>query len=171
MIAGPLDSVRLIGLAVATAVAIGGVAWGYQHVKGIGDAEARAELQPKLDAAVVKLANAEVRLAEAEADRTKAEGASRGYQDELAAIRDAPVRRDPVRLCVQSSPRAATGAAQAPATAGLSGSATATGLVSGGTGEDSVSGPDIGPELRALLRRADEVSGQARGLQSYCTDP
>jgi hypothetical protein len=166
----PLDSLRLIIFAVATAVLIGLGAWAYQHVKGIGDAEARAELQPKIDALTIERNNALTRLAEVEADRAKAEKASRDYQTELAGLRDAPVRHDPVRLCVEPAARPVARAPQAPAATRLNGSAAAAGVVPDGARADLVPGPDIGPELRALLLRADEVTSQARGLQSYCAD-
>lgn len=165
-----IDSARLIVALVATAIVLALGGWAYFHVKGIGADEVRSELQPKIDTLTIERDNAKTKLAEAEADRTKAEKASSDYQTELAGLRDAPVRRDPVRLCIQPAPRPVTRAPGPPAAAGLDGAATVTGLVSGGTGADLVPGPDLGPRLRALLRRADEVSGQARGLQAYCTD-
>lgn len=93
--------------------------------------------------------------------------ASRGYQHELEVIRARPVRAAPVRLCVE--PRAVAPVSRAAAVdPGFGRPVPAAELVPDATRPDFAAGPDIGPELTALLRRADEVSAQGRALQEYC---
>ena len=102
------------------------------------------------------------------ASYAKAQQISRGYQDEIDRLRSQPIVRTPVRLCrdaTNSSRVSATG----PTTGGPGPAAPAGGVVSSTDGTDpSVRpGPDIGPALRGLARRADEVSAQGRGIQAH----
>lgn len=162
----PIWYIRLAGVAVVL-----GLLWaGFSYVKGLGADEVRAELQPSIDTLTTDLASARAELELAKADRAKAQEASRGYQQELTDLRNRPVVRTPVRLCVQSV-QAVPAAADAHATGRLDATPTATGTLSGPTGGDLVPGPDIGPELRQLVREADGLSAQVRGLQAYCAGP
>jgi type II secretory pathway pseudopilin PulG len=97
-----------------------------------------------------------VALREAQAQSIKA---SEGYQRELEDIRNRPVPSTPVRLCVKRPAVPAAGS-------GPGSAVPAPGMVSGGDGADYQEGPDIAADLRALARRADEVSAQGRATQS-----
>lgn len=98
-------------------------------------------------------------LAAERAAKVAADTASKGYQDELERLRNRPVSREPIRLCVRSPKVPAVAAAAGPRPP-----APAGGVVSGGNGTDHQEGPDIGPDLRELARRADEVSAQLRAV-------
>jgi len=107
-----------------------------------------------------ELAAAESRLANAQIAMRAAQSASEDYQNELEIIRSRPVSTSPVRLCV--NPRVpARGRAQPGSDAG----SAPAGVVSSGDGPNLEEGPDIGPELRALARKADEVSARLRAHQ------
>lgn len=90
------------------------------------------------------------------------QAASKGYQDELSNLRSArdaaPVRS--VRLCVVPEGPAGTGQPSG-------GEPGPDGATPGSGGVPPQAGPDIGPELYALIDRADELSAQVRGLQEY----
>lgn len=90
--------------------------------------------------------------------------ASQGFQDELARLRNSRAIQPtaPVRLC-RTAP--AAGVPLPTTQPGPDGAAATGGVVPEAAGGDPGAGPDIGPELRALADRADEVSAQARGLQ------
>lgn len=101
------------------------------------------------------LENQKATIVQIQHDTQIVNDASASYQAELARLRaehHVPV----VRLCKQP----ASGGVQVPTTQpGSDGTPTAGGVVSEGAG------PDIGPALYALARRADELSAQTRGLQ------
>ena len=84
--------------------------------------------------------------------------ASEGYQRELEDIRNRPVPSTPVRLCVKRPAVPAAGS-------GPGAAVPASGVVPDGDGTDYQEGPDIAGDLRALARRADEVTAQARATQ------
>ena len=151
----------LCALAACIAIGLGANA----HVKRIGADEARAELAPRLDALTIERDRLDRELRQARADLKANEDASRAYQTELAALRDRPVRRDPVRLCVERPGRSSPIEAAAP---GLAGGSAAAGLVHDAAGSDLVPGPDIGPDLRALAGRADRLSAQLRAVIDRC---
>lgn len=96
-----------------------------------------------------------------------ADKASEGYQDELRKLRearDAAPPGQPVRLCrTTAAPRVSIPAAQP----GSTPAGSPTGMVSAGVGEDTQPGPDIGPDLRTLAFRADELSAQLRGCLDH----
>lgn len=80
------------------------------------------------------------------------------YAADLNALYSRPAPTSPVRLC---KPKVV----HIPAPAGPG--TPASGVVPGGTGEDPEEGgvepgPDIRPDLNALILRAEEVSAQAR---------
>lgn len=97
----------------------------------------------------------------------KAQEVSRDYQAELARLRDRPVSRVPARLCVSATAPGRV-PATGPATGGPGAAVPAGGVVQPADGPDTGvrAGPDIGPALRGLARRADEVSAQGRGVQA-----
>lgn len=97
----------------------------------------------------------------------KAQEVSRDYQTELARLRDRPVSRVPARLCV-SAPAPGRVPAAGTAPGGPSAAVPAGGVVQSADGTDTGvrAGPDIGPALRGLARRADEVSAQGRAVQA-----
>lgn len=86
--------------------------------------------------------------------------ASQGYQRELQDLRNRPVPGTPVRLCVKRPAVPAAGR-------GSGAAVSAPGVVQPDDGADSEvrGGPDIGPALRSLARRADAVSAQGRATQ------
>lgn len=68
----------------------------------------------------------------------------------------------PVRLCRNPAPAApAAGAGSQGA-----GAAAAGGVVPGAVGEDPLQGPDVGPDVRALLMEAERVAAVARAAQA-----
>lgn len=141
----------------------------YHEVRGQGESRARAELEPLIADLTVERDVAQAALALAEHDRRKAEDASRAYITEIESFSRLPVARGPVRVCVEPQqrpirPLAATAAARS------AGTATPAGSLSVDAGGNSVPGPDIGPDLRALAGEADRVSARLRALQTYCTD-
>jgi hypothetical protein len=89
--------------------------------------------------------------------------ASHVYQDELAALRARPVVTEPVRLCIQPGRSRVSQALAAEPRSNAA--AASTGILQPGRGANLEAGPDIGPDLRALWRKADEVLAQCRGLQ------
>ena len=93
-----------------------------------------------------------------------AQAASAGYQRDLQDIRNRPVPTGPVRLCVPARPRVS--AAGSPAS-GLGPATALAGVVPGPTGSDFEEGPDIRPDLNALILRCEDVSSQVRGLQAF----
>jgi hypothetical protein len=101
-------------------------------------------------------------------DIGRRDAASKGYHDELEklrtglAARPAPV----VRLC-----QPAVLPAAAPAAAGPVAAAPAGGLVSPAAGQAVETGPNIGPELDALMLRADGLSAQLRAVHRYMETP
>lgn len=164
------DIRALIGLAAVVLVVLFGV-WGFKAIEDRGASRVRAELQPQVDDLARQLASVKAERDAAERDRATAEEASRGYQQELEDLQLVPVSRVPVRLCLTAPTGArlpATAAAEA--AAGLDAGRPAAGSLSVAAGGDLVPGPDVGPQLRQLVREADEVSARLRGLQAYCTE-
>ena len=148
---------RLIAYGLAGAALLGGVFW-FSHARytageAAGDARAAAAESAR-DQAIATLQTER-------AERARLEKASHDYQTELAGLRAQPVVTTPVRLCRPAArvPAAATAAG------GPGAAVPAAGVVPSGTGTDLVAGPDLGPGLRALARRADEVSAQGRAIQ------
>lgn len=101
------------------------------------------------------LENQKATIAQIQHDAQIVNAASESYQAELARIRaehHVPI----VRLC---KPSTGSGVQVPTAQPGSDGTPAAGGVVSEGVG------PDIGPALYAIARRADELSAQTRGLQ------
>ena len=136
---------RLIAAGVAVVVLIG---LGWKANDWRNDA---ARLRLELRAAENRL---EIHRAAIKAARD----ASRDYQDEIEKLRNRPVPRSPVRLCVNPAVPA-SGNAGSP-------ESPADGILPEQAGGNTEAGPDIGPELRALAREADEVSAALRALQA-----
>jgi hypothetical protein len=142
---GPKFWLKVGGIAAVVAVLGFGVAkYNYHHARS------------------VRLGEVEQQMVALKASQAASHKASEGYQNELKTIRDRPVSNAPVRLCVKPRPTVpATGS-------GPSATVPAPGVVSGADGTDSEvrGGPNIGPALRSLARRADEVAAQGRSTQS-----
>jgi hypothetical protein len=103
----------------------------------------------------------------AKAEHLRVNKASKGYQDELKALRITALAQPArvVRLC-----RPAGGSAGSAGTAsqsGPDGAATGAGELSEATGSGVEQGPDIGPELYAIADDADRIVAQCRALQEY----
>lgn len=135
----------VLGLLILVAVGITVVHWKNEAAK-----------VPGLEKEIVGYEQAIQRLAE---DVVSANAASAGYQAELKRLRDArtSVPARPVRVCREPVQAGAGGSAGAGPDAG----SAAGGLV------PQEPGPDIGPELYGQADRADELSGQIRGLHQY----
>ena len=143
----------VLKLIVALVFAAGIWAWGYKS--GVGHTTARWDRERDKVAAehVQELERAQQALIAAHA---RAAEASNDYQAELERLRARPVDRRPVRLCREP--------ARVPA-AGPDPGRPGAPPASGGLGDEGTQ-PDIGPDLYALAARCDEVTAQARGLQS-----
>lgn len=149
-----ISYIKLGGL-LAAAVAVAALLW------IVNDWRTDAARVPILEQ---RLADQRATLIEERRMKKEANAASEGYQDEIENLRvtRATAPAFPVRLCRKP---AAAGLQLHPAEPGPDGAGPAVGMVSGGGRADLEQGPDIGPELRDLLYRADQVSAQARGLQ------
>ena len=101
-------------------------------------------------------------------DLELARSASKGYQDELAKLREtrAAAPRRIVRLCPPADPVRGTEPAS-----GLDGAAPATIVVPDADGQGDRQGPDIAADLYAIADRADEIVAQCRGLQALASPP
>ncbi len=108
----------------------------------------------------LRVEEVETELSTLKAAQEASQKASEGYQNELEAIRNRPVPASPVRLCKP--------ARVPPAGGRPSPTVPPADVVSGtdGTDPEVRGGPDIGPALRSLAKRADEVSAQGRATQS-----
>lgn len=151
-----------VGLVVAVLVLTFTLGW----KAGSGHASGQWERAAAKQAAEYQSSLARAREAE-RASYAKSQEVSRAYEDELERLRAAPVDRRPVRLCLET-PRPA-GMPAAGTAAGKPGEAVpAGGLVQSAGGIDPAMwpGPNIGPALRGVARRADEVSAQGRRIQS-----
>jgi hypothetical protein len=92
--------------------------------------------------------------------------AEQAYDKEHLAIANQPAL-EPVRLCLDShARRVVLSAAGAPIAGNESASAATPGVQPVPSGDTSVAGPDIGPLLRALAGRADQVSATLREYQA-----
>lgn len=142
-------------LYLAAAAAIGGLLW-------IVDGWRRDS--NKLESAEARTAqierDAKATIAEMERRYAESQQASEGYQNELQTIRNRPISVSPVRLCKQSSvPKAG------PAPSGSGSTIPRAEPLPEPVGSDPEPGPDIGPSLRELAKRCDEVSAQGRAIQ------
>lgn len=81
-----------------------------------------------------------------------------------AAAARLPAR--PVRLCINPAPAGAS------AGTGSEGARTAAaaGLVPATVGGDPLQGPDVGPDVRALMLEAERVAAVARAAQAYAIE-
>lgn len=133
---------------------------------GYSIAQARADAAFSKQAREYQSALKSAREAE-RASYAAAQARSKEYQDELDRLRNRPVVRTPVRLCV-SAPAAGGMPPAGPAAGGPGATVPAGGVVQPADGTDPSlrPGPDIGPALRGLARRADEVSAQGRAVQA-----
>lgn len=86
--------------------------------------------------------------------------ASSSYQAEITQLRARPVPTRIVRLC-ESTPKVPSATGADTAHAGSDAASPAAGLV------PPTPGRNIGPDLYALIGRADELSAQCRGLQHF----
>lgn len=109
-----------------------------------------------------ELADERATVVQIKADAKIVANASIGYQSELAVLRERNSARPntPVRLC---RPTTEASVRIPAAERGPDGTTSAAGVVPPDAGMRA--GPDIGPQLRALAGRADEVTAQGRGLQ------
>ena len=129
------------GVLLCAAAAGAGLYW-----KGKAAGEARGDAR-----ALAAEAQRDAAIASLEASQK----ASEGYARELQELRNRPVPRKPVRLCIAPNlpvpgPSGGTDGPAAPA------------------GELPVEpGPDIGPRLYDDARRADELAAQLRALQEW----
>ena len=155
----------IIGAAIACAllaIAIGG----YAAIKEHGAREVRDELEPRMKVLAAERNAAQAALVRAEREAQLNEESSNAYQQELGRLRDRPHNTGPVRLCRDARVPGLDGAAAS----GSQATAAAGGVVQLATGTDLgvVPGPDIGPELRGLAKRADELSAQTRAVLQRC---
>jgi hypothetical protein len=121
-------------------------------------AEARAERAEAYHAAYRESMRAEV---------ARIATVSRGYQDELRALRITSAARPArvVRLCREpAGVGRQAGAAAGPV---ADGAAAGAGELSQEAGRDLGPGPDIGAELYGLIDEADRIVAQCRALQDY----
>lgn len=140
--------------------AVAGAVWLWHHET--------FESGVKTEVAKVEAVNAKVTAALT----TKANTAEHSHDDELTALRafrDSHPVDQPVRLCGDPTP-----GVQAPATQPVSSGtvATASGVQpvpSRDSGVRAQPGPDIAGLLEALAARADQVTAQARELQTRDT--
>jgi hypothetical protein len=111
------------------------------------------------------LANAQRIAREREAQLQAAlDVAEADYDAEIEALRRKrnPGAGTPVRVCAPADTASGRSTAVTGAATGSGETATATGLVSGSVS----SGPDIGPMLRDIIERGDQLAAQVRALQA-----
>lgn len=119
----------------------------------------RAELKPEVE-------RLEAALAAAKADRARAEAAANSYRSEVDAVRNRPIPRIPVRLCVNPDPVPATEST----TTSPYGTTTTSWGYNGPADANPAAGPDIGPDLYALARDCDAEIAKLRALQGWIND-
>ena len=152
--------VKLVGAGIVALC----VAWMLAAVKGWhDDSQALPDVKRERDAAIAETAQVRADLT-AEAFRLAT--INKGLSDENEALRsirvNLPVRS--VRLCTAARPAGeADPAAPGRGDAGPAGA----GLLPEEAGLHPAAGPDIGPDLYALMDEADEVVRRARGGQAY----
>ncbi len=151
---------KLAGLGIVAACLL----WVFLVVKGWhDDSQALPGVKRDRDAAI---ATAEQVTKDMLAEASRLATVNKGLSDEnetLRGIRAAtPVRS--VRLCLPArSPNQADPAAPGGSDAGPAGA----GSLPEGAGRDPEPGPEIGPDMYALMDEADEVVRRARGGQAY----
>lgn len=150
-----------LGLAAVALAALVALGWRINGWKR--DAEALPGAQEALAAEVA--CQAPSKCAERVAALQAAQAAVsqqvvQSYEQEIAVLRDRPVRTRTVRLC----PEAAAGDVRDADPAGSpDGAGPGTGIIHGQAGPT----PDIGPSLYALAAEADEIAARLRALQSW----
>lgn len=155
---------KLIGKAVGVLVVAAALTWAYATVaRWRSDAAKLPAVEAARDAAIEYQEQYRTAM---RAEITRVSRASKGYQDELTALRITALAQPArvVRLCRPAGPARP---ADRPADAGPDGAAAATGVVPKATGSGVEQGPDIGPDLYALADEADRIVAQCRALQEY----
>jgi hypothetical protein len=122
--------------------------------------EGRAELEPQIK-------RLEAALAAERSDRARAEAAADSYRSEMDALRDRPVPRTPVRLCVTKPVDVPV---TQPSTGSAIGTTTTTWGYNGTAAPDFEAGPDIGADLYDLAGRCDAEIAKLRALQGWVND-
>ena len=156
---------KLIGKAVGVLVVAVALTWAIGTVNNWRAAAARLPaVEAERDAAedyIVQYRKA------AKAEHARVNKASKGYQDELKALRITALAQPArvVRLCRPA--RVAAGPSGAGTESGSDGAAAGAGVVSETSGQGVEQGPDIGPDLYALADEADRIVAQCRALQEY----
>lgn len=148
---------RAIG-AIALVLAVAACGWrvsvwrdAYKALPGVQDALSREEACSAGSECALRVAALTARQEQITADTVK------GYEQELADLRNRPVSVRTVRLCPEKPDRDV----RVPAPAGGTGPGSApAGVVQQGNGPNR----DIGPDLYALAGRADELSAQCRAI-------
>lgn len=156
----PVPTLPLVGYAALAGALIGGLA-GWQLKTWTSQGR---ELIAVRSALASERASHEKDLKDLRKQVKDAQDASQSHLDELATLRARPVPTAPVRLCRESRPGVSS---TAPSTTGIPEAAAGTGLLQPERRRDSEPGPDIGPELRALWREADELLALCRGAQRF----
>jgi hypothetical protein len=121
--------------------------------------EGRAELKPEIE-------RLEAALSAERSDRARAEAAADSYRSEMDALRNRPVPRTPVRLCVNADPMPANG----PASKLPDDSTAITWGDVRPAPNNLAAGPDIGADLYALARDCDAEIAKLRALQGWVND-
>lgn len=128
--------------------------WRDSHVRALPEARQALEAEQACSAGsecALRVAALTARQEQITADTVK------GYEQELADLRNRPVSVRTVRLCPEKPDRDV----RVPAPAGGTGPGSAPGgVVQPGNGPNR----DIGPDLYALAGRADELSAQCRAI-------
>lgn len=145
-------------LGIAAAAALIGFAFYFQYIR---------DKAQKFDAVTAQLAQERGQFAAWKVQQRKRDDASTGYQNELAQLRGALASKPApvIRVCAP-----ATGNPQAPAAsastvvAGLAAGTAATGSIPAGAGLSEPAGADIGPAVRDLLTRSEQLSAQLRAI-------
>ncbi len=155
---------KLIGKAVGVLVVAVVLTWAYGTVaRWRSDAARLPAVEAARDAAIEYQEQYRTAM---RAEITRVARASKGYQDELTALRITALAQPArvVRLCRPAGP---SRPADRPADAGSDGAAAAAGVVPETAGSGVEQGPDIGPDLYALADEADRIVAQCRALQEY----
>lgn len=148
---------QLLGIGVALVLAV--------TAYHAGGTAARADLaKAQAQWAQDSLAAAEAARASESAWRQELQLAQEGYQNEIESLRR---RRNPgagaaVRVCAPAADAGASSSTSATDAAGTGQAATAAGVVPAAV----PAGADIGPMLRGLVERGDELAAQVRALQA-----
>lgn len=149
---------RLIGLGAAVA-AVGLMGWRVSEWRQAYKALPGVEAALEAEKACEDGSNCAERVAALQAaQEAVSQQVVSSYEQELAGLRDRPLRTRTVRVC----PEAAAGDVRYPAAPdSTDGAGAPAGIVSGPPGRD------IGPELYQLATDADQVAARLRALQEY----